>query len=870
MDDWLHLEKYSRTGDSDAFAALVNRHLGLVYATALRITGDPGAADDVSQATFILLEEKAEQLKPCGSLASWLYQTAVFKARKQVTMERKRREKEAKGAAAMMTNHAESTENEWSEIRPLIDAALESLAEEDRSIIISRHLEQMSLKDAGTSLGISEDAAGKRVARAGVRLREWFENRGVRCTADVLDGALGNFAMVAAPTHLADQVMASALGVSAGAATVHASGEMISNWLSSRTALVVAFAMAAATPVAVSVIHPEETSGSAGQATLDESRIGNSGAAAPLTADEEEWVKLWKSHAPPKGSYKQLLATILRIEDPLKRDVFKAVAYAEWVEKGLPIPANLEFHEAAPLFEQLLAKDPARAAELAASFNQGDGIPKYLPISSKLMSLVGKHPEDLAAFIKLVEIPSRQVIEYGLGSWQTVNTALPPLSDDERAGSIRDAVALLAERNPALAETTVDSLKGWHREQALAGLLIGQTGMDLDAAILALSERPESPAMKENVLQFLLTKWMEIDPRQAIAELDQLQKGDGVMPRVPSGKLYSSLTRSDLLAVYAERDFEGCMALLDEVGPGLGVGEKFYAAVAEHLREDPVSTLEAMEKFENKPGKVLFRQWIGLADRKTAPAVWDWCASREPNDFVRSVATSVLSANADEDPGLAIDLYLQNPDLATEFPGHAIAQAFNNYSVDEAKRILGRIPEKERIDTIHTMLRSEDLDWNVADCLDLYESLPNNHRDDPAEQIAFRLAESDPGAAVAWALSQPEGRIRNSSVKGLIGSWAELDPVAASEWVDQLESGITRESAAWQLADKLADQGDYESAIAWASSIADQKNRPGRINSIILRASKSESAEALEALFDQSGLSSDERKSLHEKIASEW
>lgn len=61
----------------------------------------------------------------------------------------------------MTPTQAETAENEWNEIRPLIDTALESLSEEDRGIIISRHLQQMSLKDAGTVLGINEDAAGK-------------------------------------------------------------------------------------------------------------------------------------------------------------------------------------------------------------------------------------------------------------------------------------------------------------------------------------------------------------------------------------------------------------------------------------------------------------------------------------------------------------------------------------------------------------------------------------------------------------------------------------------------------------------------------------------------------------------------------------
>ena len=391
-----------------------NRHLGLVYATALRISGDPAAADDISQATFILLEEKADLLKPGGSLASWLYQTAVFKARKHVTKERIRREKEAKGAEFMTPTQPETAENEWKEIRPLIDAALESLSEEDRGIVISRHLQQMSLKDAGTVLGISEDAAAKRVARAGARLRDWFESRGIRCTSDVLGGALGSFAMVAPPQQLADQIVSSAIGSSAGAATGHATREAVSNWLSSRTAMVAAFAMAAASPAAISVMLPE-TNEMTELETVGIADDSSTGPATRLTTDESEWIALWKNHAPPRGSFSNLMAAISRIEDPLKRDVFKAVAYSEWVDKRLPIPRNLEFSQLVPLFEQMLEKDPVRAGEMAAFFNTNPKLPRYLEISSKLVSLVGKNPQGLANFINLVTIPSNVVLDYGIG-----------------------------------------------------------------------------------------------------------------------------------------------------------------------------------------------------------------------------------------------------------------------------------------------------------------------------------------------------------------------------------------------------------------------------------------------------------------------
>ena len=83
-----------------------------------------------------------------------------------------------------------------------------------------------------------------------------------------------------------------------------------------------------------------------------------------------------------------------------------------------------------------------------------------------------------------------------------------------------------------------------------------------------------------------------------------------------------------------------------------------------------------------------------------------------------------------------------------------------------------------------------------------------------------------------------------------------------------LESGDLRDTASWKLADKLADQGDFLSAIEWSSTGSDQKGRLGRIESIIIRAAKNQPAETVESLMDTAGLSNLEKHSLHEKILS--
>ncbi|MSU56935.1 MAG: sigma-70 family RNA polymerase sigma factor [Pedosphaera sp.] len=217
--DFELLQRFARHGEQSAFADVVRRHLDLVFATALRKLEDPGAAQEVAQNVFTVLARKAWRFAPDDSLPAWLYKTALLESKSWLRGELRRRRREETAAELGTTMKTPNEQPAFNALVQLLDEALLSLREKDRTALLLRFYESLSLRDVGVSLGVGEDAAQKRVQGALEKLSQFFQHRGfktvtVAASAAALQhtaasasaataSAVVSFALAAAPPALA-------------------------------------------------------------------------------------------------------------------------------------------------------------------------------------------------------------------------------------------------------------------------------------------------------------------------------------------------------------------------------------------------------------------------------------------------------------------------------------------------------------------------------------------------------------------------------------------------------------------------------------------------------------------------------------------
>ena len=255
IDDMQLVQQYARCKSEEAFAALVARHVNLVYSVAFRQVRDAHLAEEITQTVFIILARKAGSLSSRTVISGWLCQTARFASAKALTMRRRRQEREQEAYMQSIVNETES--DAWMQIAPLLDTAMGHLGEKDHNAVVLRFFEGRNFKAVSAALGTTEAGAKMRVNRALEKLRKFFTKRGLTFSAAAIAGAISANSVQAAPIGLATSVTLAAVKgttVATSTLTLIETTLKLMAWTKLKTAVVVgAIAIMAAGTVTVTM-----------------------------------------------------------------------------------------------------------------------------------------------------------------------------------------------------------------------------------------------------------------------------------------------------------------------------------------------------------------------------------------------------------------------------------------------------------------------------------------------------------------------------------------------------------------------------------------------------------------------------------------
>src|SRR3989442_14016298 len=166
MSDQQLLREYVDGGSERPFQSFVQRHVDLVYSTALRRLGDAGLAEEVTQNVFVALARKAPFLGRDAPLAAWLHKTTLLEARHRLRTELRRKRRE-ETAIAMSTTLREE-DSLLKSLSPVLDEALMELREKERLAVLLRFFETKGLREVAEALGVA-DAAGQNAGAKALR-----------------------------------------------------------------------------------------------------------------------------------------------------------------------------------------------------------------------------------------------------------------------------------------------------------------------------------------------------------------------------------------------------------------------------------------------------------------------------------------------------------------------------------------------------------------------------------------------------------------------------------------------------------------------------------------------------------------------------
>ncbi|MBL0211751.1 MAG: RNA polymerase sigma factor [Holophagaceae bacterium] len=194
----------AREGDGQAFAALVEPSLGMLFTVIQRILGDPTDAQDALQEALLSIHLELGKFEGKSKFSTWAYRICVNEALMLRRSRMRRREDSVENFQPRFSDdgHLKDTDSvlawrqdaealemaERLQLRAKVVEGLDRLSDDQRAVFVLKDLEGWDTEDIAMHLGISRDLVRQRLHRAHLGMRGHL----VAFAAQVRGAAQGN------------------------------------------------------------------------------------------------------------------------------------------------------------------------------------------------------------------------------------------------------------------------------------------------------------------------------------------------------------------------------------------------------------------------------------------------------------------------------------------------------------------------------------------------------------------------------------------------------------------------------------------------------------------------------------------------------
>ena len=157
-------------GEPWASAATWNKHAPKVFRVASRVLGPGGDAEDLTQDVFVKVFSSVAELRSPEAFGSYIFSVALRMLKWQLRRRRVRRILRLSDHGQVPDVPVDCADSEAREALGRLYAILETLSAEEHTAFVLRHMEDLTLPQIATTMGLSLATIKRRLARAAVQV----------------------------------------------------------------------------------------------------------------------------------------------------------------------------------------------------------------------------------------------------------------------------------------------------------------------------------------------------------------------------------------------------------------------------------------------------------------------------------------------------------------------------------------------------------------------------------------------------------------------------------------------------------------------------------------------------------------------------